>query len=123
MNRILGSQLSYPAKTTIKSHDHIREGTDLGEEKIAIFRDAVGNNRGPRLSESSLSKKPSKEYSTPSRAQGLHTPGALACTRWQVKKSSRRFYSNRPGARGLLLGTNTRVPEEEELMTINIDSS
>ena len=32
-------------------------------------------------------------------------------------------FSTLPQARGLLLGTNTRVPEEEELMTINIDSS
>ena len=44
-------------------------------------------------------------------------------TRWQVKKNPRQFYSNRPRARGLLSGTNIRVPEEEELMTVNVDSS
>ena len=49
--------------------------------------------RRPRPSESSHSKKPPKEYSTP------------------------------PQARGLLSESNTRVPEEEELMVINIDSS
>ena len=53
----------------------------------------MGDKRRPRRSESSHSKKPPKEYSTP------------------------------PQTRGLLLGTNTRVPKEEELMTINIDSS
>ena len=53
----------------------------------------MGDKRRPRLAESSHSKKPPKEYSTT------------------------------PQARGLLSGTNTRVPEEEELMTINIDSS
>ena len=68
-------------------------------------------------------KKPPKEYSTPPQARGLHPPGALVCTHWQVKKSPRQFYSNRLGAQGLLSGTNIRVPEEEELMTINIDSS
>ena len=31
--------------------------------------------------------------------------------------------STPPQARGLLSGTNTRVPEEEELITININSS
>ena len=53
----------------------------------------MGGKRRPRPSESSHSEKPPKEYSTP------------------------------PQARGLLSGTNTRVPEEEELMIINIDSS
>ena len=57
------------------------------------------------------------------QAQGLHPPGALACTRRQIKKSLRQFYSNRLGAQGLLSGTNSRVSEEEELMAINIDSS
>ena len=42
-------------------------------------------------SESSLLKKPSKEYSTPLQAQGL------------------------------LLGTNNRVPKEKEPMVININ--
>ena len=82
----------------------------------------MGNNRGPGPSESPLSEKSLKEYSTPPQARGLHPPGALARTRWQVKKSPRQFYSNRPGARGLLSGTNIRIPEEEELMTVNIDS-
>ena len=53
----------------------------------------MGNKRRPRPSKSSHSKKPPKEFSTPLQA------------------------------RGLLSGTNTRVPEEEELMVINIDSS
>ena len=53
----------------------------------------MGNKRRPGPSESSLLEKPLKEYSTP------------------------------PQARGLLSGTNTRVPEEEELMTTNIDLS
>ena len=78
----------------------------------------MGNNRGPGLLESSLSENPPKEYATPPHAQGLHPPGALARTHWQVKKSPRQFYSNRPGARGLLSGTNIRVPKEEELMTV-----
>ena len=47
----------------------------------------------PRPLESSHSKKPLKECSTPPKAQGL------------------------------LSGTNTRVPKEEELIVINIDSS
>jgi len=52
----------------------------------------MGNKRRPGSSESSRSKKPPKEYYTPSLA------------------------------RGLLSGTNTRLPEEEELITINVDS-
>ena len=73
----------------------------------------MGNNRGIRPLESPLSKKPQKEYSTPPQAQGLHPPGALVRTHWQVKKSPRRLYSNHSGAQGLLSGTNTRVPKEE----------
>ena len=53
----------------------------------------MGDKRRLRPSESSGSKKPPKEYSTPPQAQGL------------------------------LSETNTRVPEEEELIAINIDSS
>ena len=53
----------------------------------------MGDERRSRPSESSRSKKSPKEYSTP------------------------------PQARGLLSGTNTRVPEEEELITININLS
>ena len=53
----------------------------------------MGDKKRPRPSESSHSKKSLKEYSTPLQA------------------------------RGLLSGTNTRVPKEEELMVINIDSS
>ena len=53
----------------------------------------MGNKRRPRPSKSSRSKKPPKEFST-----------ALQ-------------------ARGLLSGTNTRIPKEEELMVINFDSS
>ena len=53
----------------------------------------MGDKRRPRPLESSHLEKPPKEYSTPLQAQGL------------------------------LLGTNTRVSEEEELMVINIDSS
>ena len=53
----------------------------------------MGDKRRPRPLEYSHLEKPLKEYSTPPQAQGL------------------------------LLGTNTRVPEEKELMTINIDSS
>ena len=53
----------------------------------------MGDKRRLRPSESFHSKKPLKEYSTP------------------------------PQARELLSGTNTRVPKEEEIMTINIDSS
>ena len=68
-------------------------------------------------------KKPPKECSTPPRAWELHPPCALVHTHWQVKKSPNQFYSNRPGARGLLSRTNTRVPEKEELITININSS
>ena len=52
----------------------------------------MSDKRRPRPSESSHSEKPSKEYSTPLQAQEL------------------------------LSGANTRVPEEEELMVINIDS-
>ena len=69
----------------------------------------MGNKRRPRPSEFSRLKKPPKEYSTHPQAQGLHPLGGL--------------YPNRPRAWGLLSGTNTRVPEEEELITINIDSS
>ena len=83
----------------------------------------MGDKRRPGPLESSLSKKPPKEYSTPPQARGLHPPGALTRTSWQVEKCPRRFYSNRPRARGLLSGTNTRVPEEEELITINVDPS
>ena len=53
----------------------------------------MGDKKNPRPSKSSHSEKPLTEYSTP------------------------------PQARGLLSGTNTMVPEEEELMAINIDSS
>ena len=53
----------------------------------------MGNKRKPKPLESSRSEKPPKEYSTP------------------------------PQARGLLLWTNTRVTEEEELMVINTDST
>ena len=52
----------------------------------------MGDKRRPRPSKSSRSKKPPKEFSTPLQAHGL------------------------------LSGTNTRVPKEEELMVINIDS-
>ena len=74
-----------------KSHGYTPEGSDLDERESPSPDHAVGNKRRPRPSESSRSKKPPKEYSTPL-------------------------------ARGLLSGTNTRVPEEE-LITINIDSS
>ena len=40
-----------------------------------------------------------------------------------IWKNPLKEYSTPPQARGLLPGTNARVPEEEELMTINIDSS
>ena len=53
----------------------------------------MGDKKRPRPSESSCLEKPLKEYST------------------------------LPQARGLLSGTNTRVPEEEDLMVINIDST
>jgi len=53
----------------------------------------MGDKRRPRLVESSHSEKPLKEYSTPPQAQRQ------------------------------LSGTNTRVPKEEKLITINIDSS
>ena len=53
----------------------------------------MGDKRRSRPLESSHLEKTPKEYSTP------------------------------PQARGLLLGTNTRVPKEEELIIINIDSS
>ena len=53
----------------------------------------MGNKRRPSPSKSSHSKKPPKEFSTPLQAHAL------------------------------LSGTITRVPEEEELMVINIDSS
>ena len=53
----------------------------------------VRNKRRPRPSESSYLEKPLKVCSTPQQA------------------------------RGLLSGTNTSVPEEEDLITINIDSS
>ena len=76
-----------------KSHGHTRKGSDLDERESSSLEQAVGNKRRPRPSESSRLKKPPKEYSTP------------------------------PQARGLLSGTNTRVPEEEGLMVININSS
>ena len=53
----------------------------------------MGDKGRLRPLESSHLEKPPKEFSTP------------------------------PQARGLLSRTNTRVPEEEELMTSNIDSS
>jgi len=53
----------------------------------------MGNKRRPRPLVSSHSETHLKEFSTP------------------------------PQARGLLSGTNTRLPEEDELITINIDSS
>ena len=68
-------------------------GRGLEERESLPPGHAVGNKRRPRPSESSHSEKPPKEYSTP------------------------------PQVRGLLSGTNTRVHEEEELITINIDSS
>ena len=76
------------------------KGPTSAKENSPSSRHAVGNNRGPGLSEFSLSENPSKEYPTPPRAQGLHPPGALARTRWQVKESPRRFYLNRLGTRG-----------------------
>jgi len=147
MNGIPGSQLSYPAKQPPNLTTIPAKGPTSAKKKSPSSGQAVGNNRGPRLSESSISKKPPKEYSTPPWAWGLHPlgvlartrwqigktcegvfysfagsglqpPGALARTPWQVKKSPRRFYLNRPRARGLLSGTNTRVPEEKTLMVI-----
>ena len=76
-----------------KSHGYTPEGSDLDERESPSPDHAVGDKRRPRPSESSHSKKPPKEYSTP------------------------------PQARGLLSRTNTRLPKEEELMIINIDSS
>ena len=123
MNRMPGSQLSYLANKPSSLMNIPAKGPISVKKKSLSFGHAVGDNRGPGLSESSLSENPPKEYPTPPQTRGLHPPGALTCTRWQVKKSPRPFYSNRPGARGLLLWTNIRVPKEEELMTVNIDSS
>ena len=83
----------------------------------------MGDKRKLGPAESSLSKNPLKEYSTPPQARGLHPPGALVRTRWQVKIAPRQFYLNHLGAQGLLSRIDSMVPEEEELMTINIDSS
>ena len=77
----------------IKSHGYTPEGSDLDKRESPSPGRAMGDKRTPRPLEYSHSEKPLKEYSTPPQAQGL------------------------------LLGTNTRVPEEKELMTINIDSS
>ena len=76
-----------------KSHGYTPEGSDHDKRESPSPGHAMGDKRRPSPSESSHSKKPPNEYSTP------------------------------PQARGLLSGTNTRVPEEDELMTINIDSS
>ena len=76
-----------------KSHGYTPEGSDHDEREFPSPGHAMGDKRRPRPSESSHLEKPPKEYSTP------------------------------PQPRGLLLGTNIRVLEEEELMTINIDSS
>ena len=72
---------------------HTPEGSDHDERESPSLGHTMGDKRRPRPSESSHSEKPLKVYSTPLQA------------------------------RGLLSGTNTRVPKEEELMTINIDSS
>ena len=93
------------------------------QEGITIPRTRRGREKKARALRVLPFMKPSREYSTPPQAQGLHPPGALVRTHWQVRKSPRRLYSNHSGAQGLLSGTNTRVPKEEELMTINIDSS
>ena len=69
------------------------EGSDRNERESSSSGHAMGDKRRPRPSESFCAKKPLEEYSTPLLAQGL------------------------------LSGINTRVPEEEELMTINIDST
>ena len=76
-----------------KSHGYTPEGSDHDERESLSPRHTMGDKRRPRPSESSRLKKPPKEYST------------------------------HPQARGLLSGTITRVPKEEELMVINIDSS
>ena len=66
-----------------KSHGYTPEGFNRDKRESSSPRHAVGDERRPRPSESSRSKKSSKEYSTPPQAQGL------------------------------LSETNTRVPEEE----------
>ena len=76
-----------------KSHGYTHEGSDLDERESSSPGHAVGDKGRLRPSESSHLEKPPKEFSTP------------------------------PQARGLLSWTNTRVPEEEELMVINIGLS
>ena len=87
-NRIPGPQSGKAFSKTTKSHGHTREGSDLDERQTPFLGYVVGYRRRPKPSESSRSEKPPKEYSTP------------------------------PKARGLLSGTNTRVPEEERLMVV-----
>ena len=58
----------------------------------------MGNNRGLGPSESSLLEKPPKEYSTPPQARGLHPPGVLARTRWQIEKTSEGLFHSSTGS-------------------------
>ena len=90
---LVGVRITKDLFRRTKSHGYSPKGSDHDETELPFPEHAVGDKRMPRPSESSCSEKSPKKYSTP------------------------------PQARGLLLGTNTRVPEEEELMTINIDSS
>ena len=115
---MLGPQSNYSANEPPNPTTIPVKGPTSAKKKSPTLGHVVDNNRGLGLLESSLSKNPPKEYPTPPQARGLHPPGALVWTHWQVKKSPGQFYPNHPGAQGLLSGTNSRVPEEEELMTI-----
>ena len=86
MNGMSGSQLSYLAKQLSSLTNIPMKGLTMVKKKSPSSGHAMGDNRGPGLSESSLLENPPKEYPTPLQARRLHPPGMLARTHWQVKK-------------------------------------